>query len=68
MTDYIYYVCAAVVIIAGTILYQYLMNPFWNKMGLPKNTEPEEDDAEKTVYEKELEFYREIWKGRKKSE
>ncbi len=61
-------ICAVIVIIIATIIIQYLLNPSWHRLGVP----PKKEKIEKTEYEseeekkKEEEFYREIWKAKKR--
>ncbi len=66
MTDYVSLILFGIIIVILIIIVQYLMNPYWNHLGI---RHLEEGKKEKTEEErkKEEEFYREIWKGRKKS-
>jgi len=58
----------AIVIILGTIITEYLLNPYFNKLGLPKKSRIEEEPKEKSEEDrkKEEEFYREIWTAKKR--
>ncbi len=58
---------ALIVIIFLTIIIQYLFNPSWHKLGLPRDLEKRESDThEKKITKEEKEFYREIWSAKKK--
>ncbi len=52
-----------IIIVIAAIVVQYLFNPYLNRMGL-RRREYEEEEVE-VDREKEEEFYREIWKGRR---
>ncbi len=54
-----------IIIVLGTIVVQYLFNPYFNKLGIPKE---EEEIIEKSEEDKkkEEEFYREIWTAKKR--
>jgi beta-lactamase regulating signal transducer with metallopeptidase domain len=54
-----------VVIVIGTIVVQYLFNPYFNRMGLRKKEEKVEEKSEEER-KKEEEFYREIWSAKKR--
>ncbi len=61
-------VCAVIVIIVATIIIQYLLNPFWHRLGLPKDVGKEDEKSSMTEDEKkkEEEFYRQIWNAKKR--
>ncbi len=54
-----------IIIILGTIIVQYLFNPYFNKLGIPKEQEETEKKSE-VDKKKEEEFYREIWTAKKR--
>ena len=54
-----------IVIVIGTIIVQYLFNPYFHKIGLPKKEEREEEKSEEEMKSEE-EFYREIWSAKKR--
>ncbi|AGB05390.1 hypothetical protein AciM339_1538 [Aciduliprofundum sp. MAR08-339] len=56
-----------IIIVLGSIVVQYLFNPYFHRFGLPKNESSEENEKTEEERKKEEEFYRQIWKGRKKS-
>ncbi len=58
---------ALIVIIFLAILIQYLLNPSWHKLGLPRHLEKEESDMKtREITEEEKDFYREIWTAKKR--
>ncbi len=54
-----------IIIILGTIIVQYLFNPYFNKLGIPKEQGETEKKSE-VDKKKEEEFYREIWTAKKR--
>ncbi len=54
-----------IVIVIGTIIVQYLFNPYFHRIGLPKKEETQKEKTEEEK-KKEEEFYREIWTAKKK--
>ncbi len=54
-----------IVIVIGTIIVQYLFNPYFHKIGLSKKEERKEEKSEEDR-KKEEEFYREIWSAKKR--
>ncbi len=58
-----------VIIVLGTIVVQYLFNPYFHRFGLPKRGEELEENSEEKSEEerkKEEEFYRQIWTAKKR--
>ncbi len=54
-----------VVIVIGTIVVQYLFNPYFHKMGICRKEEKVEEKSEEDR-KKEEEFYKEIWTAKKR--
>ncbi len=67
MTDYVGLILFGIIIVILIIIVQYLMNPYWNHLGLGYLERDEKKEKTEEEKKKEEEFYREIWKGRKKS-
>ena len=67
MTDYVELVFLGIIFIILLIIIQYLMNPYWNHLGMRSMEERDKKEKTEEDKKKEEEFYREIWKGRKKS-
>ncbi|OYT58127.1 hypothetical protein B6U71_05015 [Euryarchaeota archaeon ex4484_178] len=63
--DTVEIICWIVVIVIGTIVVQYLFNPYFNKLGLQRKEEKVEEKSEEDR-KKEEEFYREIWTAKKR--
>jgi hypothetical protein len=55
-----------IVIIIGTIVIEYLLNPYFNRLGLPKKIEEKPKEKSEEEIKKEEEFYREIWTAKKR--
>ncbi len=58
-------VCIVIGIIIVTIIVQYLLNPSWHKIGLPREREIKKEKSEEDK-KKEEEFYKEIWTAKKR--